>query len=112
MDCADDGELVIFRIDKSAPEKTGAFSLNEIVRQVRTLFTGNADASDIFQSKLSAYGYIDLQEYSEQKYHCSGTQRYCVDNTFPRLTKKALPPQIVSLHYELSLPALTGWRKD
>lgn len=112
LDCDDAGELVIYRIDKSPPDKAGAVSLNDIVRRMSASLIGNAEALDLFRTKLSQYGYIDLQEYSEQKYHCSGTQRYCVDDTFPKLTSDNVPAQVVSLHYELDLPSLAGWMKE
>lgn len=112
LDCADNGELVIKRIDKTAPEKAGAFSLNDVVRRISFILAGNAEALDLFCAKLSAYGYMDLQEYSEQKYFCSSTQRYFVDESFPKLTRANVPAQISALHYELDLPSLAGWRKD
>ena len=112
LDCSDVGELVIQRIDKVAPNRVGAFSLNEIVHRISEVLIGDVDALDLFRAKLSGYGYIDLQEYSEQKYHFSGTQRYRVDESFPRLTLKAVPSQVVSAHYELDLPSLTDWRKE
>ncbi|MBS3947489.1 MAG: PD-(D/E)XK motif protein [Dethiobacter sp.] len=111
LDCADEGELVIMRIDKTAPDKAGALSLNDAVRQISSKLTDASDALDLFRAKLSTYGYIDLQEYSEQKYSCSGSQRYGVNHTFPRLTKQNVPTQIESLHYELNLPSLTDWLK-
>lgn len=111
LDCADKGELIIMRIDKTAPDKSGALSLNDAVRQISSMLIGDSDVLDLFRSKLSAYGYIDLQEYSEQKYSCSGSQRYDVNDTFPRLTRQNVPTQIESLHYELSLPSMTDWLK-
>lgn len=112
LDCADEGELVIKRIDKAAPDKAGAFSLNGVVRRISAILIGDTEAFDLFRSKLSAYGYIDLQEYSEQKYYCSSTQRYLVDETFPKLTKANVPTQVSALHYELDLPSLADWRKE
>jgi hypothetical protein len=109
LDCADEGELVIKRIDKVAPERAGAISLNDVVRRISYKLTG--ETLDLFRAKLYAYGYIDLQEYSEQKYHCSATQRYRVDDSFPRLTCESVPTQIVSVHYELSLTSLAEWLK-
>lgn len=111
LDCDGEGELVIMRIDKTAPDKSGALSLNDAVRQIGSKLTDASDVLDLFRSKLSAYGYIDLQEYSEQKYFCSGMQRYDVNDTFPKLTRQNVPAQIESLHYELSLPSMTDWLK-
>lgn len=112
LDCADEGELVIIRIDKAAPRKTGAFSLNDVVRRISSMIMGNAEALDLFRAKINAYGYMDLQEYSEQKYSYSGTQRYLVDELFPKLTRADVPSQVLSLHYELDLPSLEEWRKE
>lgn len=112
LDCADTGELVIQRLDKTTPEKSKAFSLNDIVYKISSILADDDEALDLFRVKLSAYGYIDLQEYSEQKYTYSGTQRYLVDESFPKLTKANVPSQVVSLHYELDLPSLKNWRKE
>lgn len=111
LDSAGVGELVVIRIDKAAPDKAGALSLNDAVRQISSKLTDATDALDLFRSKLSAYGYIDLQEYSEQKYYCSGSQRYGVNDTFPKLTRQNIPAQVESLRYELSLPSLADWLK-
>jgi hypothetical protein len=99
------------RIDKTAPDGAGAISLNEVVHRISNRLSAHADALDLFRSKLAAYGYMDLQEYSIQKYQHSSIQRYRVDGSFPRLVAQSVPAQIVSLHYELSLPALAGWLK-
>ena len=111
LDCAGEGELVIMRIDKAAPDKAGALSLNDAVKQISINLTNSSDALDLFHSKLDSYGYIDLEEYSEQKYYCFGLQIYVVNDTFPRLIRENIPNQVESLHYELSLSSLAGWLK-
>ena len=110
--CSDAGELVVNRIDKVALDRMGAFSLNDVVRRISALLIENTDALDMFYTKLREYGYIDLQEYSEQKYFCSGTQRFRVVETFPRLTTANVPTQVISAHYELDLPSLSYWLED
>jgi len=111
LDCIGEGELVIMRIDKAAPDKAGALSLNDAVRHIISNLTDASDALNLFCLKLNAYGYIDLQEYSEQKYYCSGSQRYRVNDTFPMLIRRTIPTQVESLRYELSLSSLAGWLK-
>lgn len=110
LDCSDAGELVIKRVDKTAPERPGAVSLNDIVHRISGRI--GAEALDLFYAKLYSYGYIDLQEYSEQKYYCSATQRYRVDDSFPRITRKMAAKQIASLRYELNLSSLAEWLKE
>lgn len=109
LDRDDEGELVIIRIDKVAPKSVGAITLNDVVHRIRIML--DDDARNLFDSKLMFYGYLDLQEYGEQKYHHSSTQHYKVNRIFPRLTRKLVPPQIESLRYELSLSALAEWGK-
>jgi len=111
LDCDDYGELVIMRIDKVAPERNGALSLNDAVHRIIKKIFDHTEALDLFRTKLMAYGYIDLHEYSEQKYFYSSMQRYKVNDSFPRLTSESVPSQVVSLHYQLSLPSLVDWLK-
>jgi len=111
LDCDGEGELIIMRIDTAAPDKAESLSLNDAVQQVINKLTDSSDAIDLFRSKLSAYGYIDLQEYSELKYSYSGSQRYKLDNTFPKITRQNVPIQVESLHYKLSISSLTTWLK-
>lgn len=110
LDCLDAGELVIKRVDKTAPERSGAISLNDIVHRIIRQIDG--EALELFCAKLYSYGYIDLQKYSEQKYYYSVTQRYRVDDSFPRITRKMVAKQISSLRYELNLPSLAEWLKE
>lgn len=112
LDCVDDGTLVVQRIEKASPERANSFSLNDVVYRIFALLAGELDALDLFRAKLSAYGYIDLQEYAEQKYIHSETVLYSVDNLFPRLTVKNVPTQVIAAHYEINLPSLIGWRKE
>jgi hypothetical protein len=111
LDCYDDGELVIMRIDETAPDRAGAISLGDVVQRIKKMLLNDADALNLFCTKLMAYGYLDLQEYSEQKYYYFGMQKYLVNNVFPRLTAQFIPAQITSAHYELNLPSLETWRK-
>ena len=111
LDCADTGELVVMRIDKSTPERSGAVSLYEVVQRINDALSVDVQALDLFQTKLMTYGYLDLHEYAEQKYIHSSTQHYRVDDSFPRLTKNDAPPQIVAAHYEIDLASLGIWLK-
>jgi hypothetical protein len=111
LDSFDDGELIIMRVDKCAPDKSRAFSLNDIVRTVYDLLKDDPDAVPLFETKLSRYGYIDLPEYAEQQYFFSGSQTYRVDSTFPKLTRNNVPVQAVSAQYSLSVAGLKDWER-
>lgn len=108
----DKGEIVVMRIDKCAPEHHGATSLANEVHKVQLLTSADADAASLFESKLTRYGYIDLEEYKEQRYVYSNQERYAVDEQFPRLTCKCVPPQVTTAKYTLSLAGIADWKLE
>lgn len=110
LDIHENGEIVVIYLDKCAPEREGAISLGEQVDRI--LKELNDEERLLFELKISKYGYIDLQEYKEQKYICDSINYYTVDDTFPRLTKKVIPEQIISVEYSLSLTSLEKWRRE
>lgn len=108
----DPGELVVMLIDKCAPERSGAVSLGEQVDLALARVHEDTDALSLLESKLMRYGFIDLPEYREQKYVCSGKIRFQVDADFPRLTADTVPPQIIKTEYSISLAGIEGWRME
>lgn len=109
---SDPGELVVMLIDKCAPERSGAVSLGEQVDRTFERVRKDADALSLLESKLMRYGFIDLPEYREQKYVCSGKMRFRVDADFPRLTADNVAPQIIETQYSISLAGIEGWRME
>lgn len=107
----DRGQIVVMRVDKCAPERPGALSLVDAVQRVRFLLQ-DTEALTLFDNKLLRYGYIDLDEYKEQKYIYSSQERYVVDENFPRLTAEILPAQVTSAHYTLSLSGIDNWKVE
>ena len=106
------GFIVVMRLDKCTPERTGAVSLSEQVARISTMLSDDIDASSLFEHKLLKYGYIDLPEYNEQKYIYSGNQRFEVKDDFPRLNRTTLPRAIATAHYTIELSAIEYFRKD
>ena len=112
LDREDPGELVVMRIDKCAPECTGAFSLGDQVDVALELIKSDPDALSLMERKLASYGYIDLPEYREQKYIFSGESRFIVDSSFPRLTGGTTPAQVISAQYVISIAGIEDWRLE
>lgn len=108
----DPGELVVMFIDKCAPERRGAVSLGEQVDLTLARVHKDSNALSLLKSKLIRYGYIDLPEYREQKYICSGRTRFLVDEDFPRLTADTIMPQIIAAQYSISLAGIEDWRVE
>ncbi len=103
------GYLAVMFVDKSAPDRNDAFSLSQKVNELRTYIHNNAEASELFEEKLAKYGYMDIPEYSLQKYYHSGSKVFLVHDNFPKLTRNNVPSQVISCEYRLSLMDLTEW---
>lgn len=112
LDNRDPGELVVMFIDKCAPERGGAVTLGEQVDLTLARVHKDSDALSLLKNKLMRYGYIDLPEYREQKYTCSGRARFLVDRDFPRLTADTVMPQIIAAQYSISLAGIEGWKLE
>lgn len=109
LDNPDEGELVVFRIDKCAPAKSGAVTLYAIVHLLLGMMSSNVGAVDDFVLKLGSAGYIDMNEYDKEKFSVSAKQTYLVKESFPRIVREVLPVEIVNLEYCLDLPSLDPW---
>ena len=109
LDNSDEGELVVFRIDKCAPAKPGAVTLYAMVHLLLGMMSSNVGAVDDFVLKLGSAGYIDMNEYDKEKFSVSAKQTYLVKESFPRIVREVLPVEIVNLEYCLDLPSLDPW---
>lgn len=109
LDNPDEGELVVFRIDKCAPAKSGAVTLYAMVHLLLGMMSSNVGAVDDFVLKLGSAGYIDMNEYDKEKFSVSAKQTYLVKESFPRIVREVLPVEIVNLEYCLDLPSLDPW---
>lgn len=104
------GLLVLYFVDKTAPNENASFTLLSKMAEIRDALKNNQTALNLFNEKLLRRGFIDVKEYEDYWYRLSGTQRYKVDNTFPKLINSNVPSQIASAGYEISLNAIESWR--
>ena len=105
------GELVVFRVDKCAPAYPGAVTLYKLVHTLLNMMRSDIAAIDEIILKLGSAGYIDMNEYDKQHFSVSSKQSYLVDESFPKITRNALSPEIANVQYQLDLPSLTHWIK-
>ncbi|MGO4734284.1 PD-(D/E)XK motif protein [Paenibacillus sp. 2KB_22] len=104
------GELIIYFIDKTAPNSSNSFTLLSKADDIRGILKGNPVTFDLFNDKLLKNGFIDSLEYKEFWYRLGGNQSYRVDGSFPKLINSNVPHQIVSASYNISIPAIENWR--
>lgn len=103
------GKLVVYKIDKCAPEMSDAFSLPELVNNISARLADYPEALDIYENKLLSYGFLELPEYEDQRYCCNGKCTYIVDDTFPKLTEEIVPKSIIAVQYSLDTAGVTRW---
>ena len=106
------GELVIFRIDPSAPEAEEAFTLRQLIKNVIEMFGGSLTDIEQFNDKLNAVGYIDMDVYDKYPYKYFKDETYDVDYNFPRLTRSKVRPEITKCEYSLSISSINKWKRD
>ncbi len=111
LDCDNDGELVVYRIDKCAPAQVGAFTLYGLIHSMFNILSKEVGALDEFVLKLGSAGYIDMTDYDKQIFVFSSKQAYRVDKSFPRLRRKEIPTEVISAEYQLSIPSIVSWAK-
>ena len=111
LDCEQSGELIIMRVDKCAPAQMGAFTLHGLVHQIINMISCSTGAAEGFVLKLGSAGYIDMPEYEQQNFVFSSSQAYKVEGSFPRITRRDIPSEVVKLSYTVSLPGLLPWLK-
>lgn len=107
----EEGTLRIYRVDTCAPAFDQAFTLRELVNKTKQRFGLDLDTVEKFELKLSNVGYIDLEIYDKFFYKYISFDDYEVNETFPRITRDLISPEIVNCMYIISIPAINSWKK-
>ncbi len=106
-----EGSLVVYFIEKTTPDNSKSFSLDEIVNNARLLVNNNIITGEILELKLFQYGYKDLEDYKIEKYFLCKKQEYYITIFFPRLIRENVNSAIVKAKYEISLAAIECFLK-
>ena len=108
----DEGDLIIFRVDPSAPEAEGAFTLRKLVHDIIKMFGGSLTDIELFSDKLSSIGYIDMEAYDKYPYKYFRDEAYTVNASFPRLTRTNIRPEITKCEYTISISSIDSWKRS
>ena len=97
-------------MDKTSANGKSILSLPTLVERVKSKMTCNNQ--NLFMCKLALSGYLvkDADIYLDNKFNVKEKRVYNVSISFPKLTEKNLPSEIVSAKYELSLAAIDKFR--
>jgi len=101
--------LYVVTLNASPGSMTKAFSLNDIVAEIKKKVESTR-ALELFESLLAEAGYMEMPEYSETSYLVSQESVYEVKDAFPRLTPDSLSNGIHSLQYRIELQACKSYK--
>lgn len=113
LDCAEPGELVILRADKTSVINNNATNLNKIYHSLLDAIPDD-DTRENFSMLLLRYGYYPRPEYDAEEYTfaINGISRYMVDGMFPCLRRSEMPKSVGKAEYTLSIAAIDTYRKE
>lgn len=107
----DVGELHIYRVDPCAPEAEYAFTLRTLIKYFIEKFNGDIGLIEDFTNKLNSVGYVDMEVYDNYPYKYFGSDVYDVNESFPRITRSDIRPEIIRTEYILSISSIDSWKR-
>lgn len=96
--------LKVFRLI-DMPESKSSTSLNELVKAVEKTLT-DAEAIEIFDTKLAKAGYIQMLAYDKPKFVVAEEQTYHVRDNFPKIVRSGLNSGLTRVSYEIKLESV------
>lgn len=107
------GQLIIYTLESTNITSDNSISLVNIVEILKDKLINNAIYWDRFCLKLYKYGYRENQEaeYYKNQFRFIEKREYVVDDSFPKLIRMNVAPEIVSCKYEISLSAIEKYRR-
>lgn len=99
--------LKVFRLI-DMPDSKASLSLNELVKTVEETLT-EAEAMEMFDSKLAKAGYVQLTAYDKPKFVIAEEQTYRVAGKFPKIVRSELNSGITRVAYEIKLESIRDY---
>lgn len=109
LDSTNEGELVVFRLEKMSPSYDG-IKLNALVSAIGDAFSLEGDR-DLFYEKLKNVNYAYDDAYDNYVYNKITGQCFTVRDDFPKISAKDLKKGIVKVQYSISLAELERFKK-
>ena len=102
--------LKIYRLS-DLPNSPHARSLNKLVRIIEDEIP-DSTAVELFISKLTAFGYVEIDEYENPQMVVTSQQVYRVQDPFPRITRSNISPGLTRVKYEINLESIESFKCD
>ncbi|ADU21248.1 PD-(D/E)XK motif protein [Ruminococcus albus] len=105
-----DGFLIVNRIENTSPLDPDSFTLKTLTQRIYDIISNDADLKSLFHMRLILYGYNETDDHYDESYKLIATEKYLVDEAFPKIIRSKLDASICDGSYEISIPAIQGWR--
>lgn len=102
-----DGYITVYKLDKASSDTTSAYTLNSLINKLKSVVSVSAEP--ILSRKLLAKGYVYNDSYDNFSFVFNSKCRYIVNESFPRISRDALPVSIKSVQYEIILSRIDEW---
>ncbi len=110
LESENEGYLVIVRLEDANIVTDKAINLNIIVSELISKIHC-IDVLEIFNQKLENVGYAYDEEYNKINFLYKGTERYIVDNAFPRIRRNDIKAAIGNVKYTIFLEGIINYRE-
>lgn len=111
LDSVNEGNLVIFRVDKTSLTDKEGTNLNMLYHRLMKALEQYPDLRTEQRLYLKRMGYTEAKYYEEYVYHIRSCDRYQVNAAFPALRRRCVESAIVKANYEISIPAIESFKK-
>ena len=111
LDREDEGELVVYYMDRTTAHGAYTLSLPQVVTDVE-LALNDDRLIDVLFCKLAMYGYYDkdADRYRETDYRFAGESSYKVTQGFPKMVRSNVPNAVQNAKYDLALSAIEEYK--
>lgn len=110
LESKNEGHLVIVRLEETNTVTLNALNLNEIVAELMSLIH-DLDILKNFNQKLDNIGYVYDDEYNKYNFLYKGTERYSVNNEFPRIRRSEIKSSIGNVKYTILLEGIVNFKE-
>lgn len=108
LDSDIEGHLAIVCLEEASAVSTASFNLNQLILRIMDMVK-EPDDMEKFRIKLDNMGYAADAEYDNYNFIYKGTQRYKINEKFPRLTRKDVGSSIGNVKYTLLLNGIKNY---
>lgn len=111
LESEEDGHLVIVRLEDTSAVTKNAINLNSLVLNIVNLIE-DPENLEMFRTKLDNVGYSADMEYDSYNFLYKSTQRYVVNERFPRLRRDEINICIGNVKYSILLNGIAEFMEE